>query len=82
MGGGEREVAHDGGGTVAGAEQDGAAGVAGVACEDFADACGTLGTQKTAFDLLPGAAEEALLLDILLEHTDGEVAQFLRQITF
>ncbi len=40
------------------------------------------GTLETALDLLPGAAKETFLLEIILEHTDGEVAQFLWQVEF
>lgn len=80
MGGGVRQVAFDGDGAVAGYELDGASEVACGTGEDFAFAGCTLGTLDAAFDFLPGTAKETLLLEILLEHTDGEVADFLGQV--
>lgn len=55
----------------------GASEVAGGPGEYLALAGSTLGTLEAALDLLPSATEERLLLEILLKHTDGEVAQFL-----
>ena len=55
----------------------GASEVAGGAGEYLALAGSTLGTLEAALDILPSATEERLLLEILLKHTDGEVAQFL-----
>ena len=80
VGRGIREVAHDGDGAVAGDGLDGAAEVAGGAGENLTMTGSTPGTLESAFVLLPGATEEAFLLEILLEHTDGEVAQFLWQV--
>lgn len=42
----------------------------------------SLGTVVLAFDLLPCATEETLLLEIFLKHAHGEAAQFLRQVAF
>lgn len=80
MGGGVRQVAFDGDGAVAGYELDGASEVARWAGKDLALAGSTPGTLQAAFDLFPGAAKETLLLEIFLEHTDGEVADFLGQV--
>lgn len=82
VGGGVWEVAFDGDGAVAGYELDGASEVACGTGKDLALAGGPLGALEAALDLLPGAAKEALLLEILLEHADGEVAEFLRQVAF
>ena len=82
MGGGIRQVAFDGNGAVARSKLYGAPEVAGGAGENLALTGCTSGPLEAAFDFLPGAAKEALLLEILLEHTDGEVAQFLWQVAF
>lgn len=82
MGGGVWQVAFDGYGTVAGDELNGTSEVASGAGENLALTGCTSGPLEAAFDFLPGAAKEALLLEILLEHTDGEVAQFLWQVAF
>ena len=82
MGGGVWQVAFDGYGTVAGDELNGTSEVASGAGENLALTGCTSGLLEAAFDFLPGAAKEALLLEILLEHTDGEVTQFLWQVAF
>lgn len=82
MGGGIRQVAFDGNGAIARSKLYGAPEVAGGAGEYLALTCSALCTLEAALDLLPGTTEETLLLEILLEHTHGEVAQFLRQVAF
>ena len=82
VGGGVWEVAFDGYGAVAGYGLDGAAKVASGTGKDLALAGSALGTLEAAFDFLPGATKETLLLEIVLEHTHGEVADFLWKVAF
>lgn len=68
-------------GAVVRSELDRAAKVAGGACEDFAVSCSaTRFGVETTFDLLPCPAKEGLLLEVLLEEPDGDVAQFAGEV--
>ena len=77
VGGGIREVGMDDDGAVVRGVLDRAAEVACWAGEDFAVSCSaTRFGVETTFDLLPCAAEEGLVLEILLEEADSDAAQF------
>ena len=82
VGGGVWEVGMDDDGAVADGELDGTAEVAGGACEDGAGVGGAVlarGVEPT-LDLFPCATEETLLLEIVLKHTDGEVADLFGDV--
>lgn len=82
VGGCVREVGMDGDGAVAGGGLDGTTEVACGTGEDLATTSSTFDTLQATLDLLPCTTEEGFLLEIILEHANGDVAQFYGEVVF
>ena len=82
VGGGIREVGMDDDVAVVRGVLDRSAEVACWACEDLATTCSAFCAMQATFDLLPGAAKEGLVLEVLLEEADSDAAQFAWEVVF